>query len=784
VDGRPFFGDDPSATLKNLPSEVVDKIQVFDQLSEQSQFTGVDDGNTLKTMNIVTKQNMRNSRFGNVYAGYGTNERYKTGGQVNVFKGTNRLSIIAQSNNINEQNFSPEDLVGAMSSGRRGRSGGGRSGGPGGDMGNFLVNQSNGVSKTHALGLNYSGKIGSKIELTASYFFNNSNNSSIQTTTRNYIANSGVGNVYNETSTSQKNNTNHRFNLKLEYSIDTMNMLIWRPRLTLQDNTSEAVVTGLTTKDTLTKNNSLNITTADLQGLNFSNDLTYSHKFRKKGRNFSINLTNGINTNTGPSSLVSSSRFFGANPTTDTTNQQSTRDKNTQSYTSFVSFTESITPKASLMLGYYISHQNNDSEKLTYNQLAQATNQIYPLDTAYTNTFTSGYLTQRAGLTYIYRFSNATFNAGFDWEKSDLDKQQEFPITVELQKTFYSLLPSFQYNYKPERGTNIRITYRTRTKSPSIDQLQNVVNNTNALQLSIGNPNLLQDYTHQLSARYSTSMKDRKRMFFIMMDASFTNNYVANATYSATSDTVINGILVQDGATLTQPVNLSGYSNIRAFTTLGLPLDSLKLNLNFNFGVNYTRTPGQINDQINYSSSPSLVAGVVISSNISEYIDFTLSSQTSLSFVSNTLQKTLDGQYLNQNTRFSFFWNFYKGFFIQNNISHQYYTGLSDGYNQNFFLWNTAAGIKFLKNNQGEVKLSVADVLDQNKAIQRTVTSTYIEDTESNLLHRYALLTFTYKIKHYRASGTPENERERPPRFGRPDGPPPPMGGEGTGMPF
>ncbi len=785
VDGRPFFGDDPSATLKNLPSEVVDRIQIFDQLSEQSQFTGVDDGNTIKTMNIVTRPNMKNSRFGNTYAGYGTDSRYKAGGQVNIFRNNQRFSILAQTNNINEQNFSPEDLVGAMSGGggrgSRGGGGGGRQGGPGGDMGNFLVNQSNGVSTTNAFGLNYSGKLGEKLEISGSYFFNDSKNTSIQEITRTYILPGNTGQFYNESNTSIKNNTNHRINLKIDYKIDSLNSIQYRPRISLQSNTGSGSLSGETVNKGILKSQTLNNTESDLKGSNINNELLFRHRFLKPGRTFSITLNGGLNNNNGTSALISSSEFFGAAPKSDTTNQQGTRDKTTTSMSGFVSYTEPVSKAGSIMLGYSIAYQDNKSDKLTYNQI-QPVNGVFPLDTAYSNTFKSGYTSQRAGLTYIYRIETSNLSFGLDWERSDLNKNQEFPWILHLEKSFNSLLPNVQYSYKPVKGKNFRFFYRTRTKSPSIDQLQNVINNTNPLQLSSGNPDLQQDYTHQLMARYSSSAIDRNRMFFVMADGQFTNNYIATSTFNTQNDTIIGGINLPAGAMLTLPVNLDGYVNLRTYTTVGIPLDSLKMNINLSVGASYTRTPGVVNSQTNYSNAPAINIGLVISSNISPSIDFTLSSQSALSFVSNTLQTSLNNNYFNQNSRLNFFWNFYKGFFVQNNLSHQYYTGLSDGYNQNFMLWNAAVGVKFLTNNRAEIRLSVNDILDQNKAVQRTVTSSYIEDSDSNLLHRYAMLTFTYKIKHFRSDGA-EGSGERPPHD-RHDGPPPMMGGERPGGPF
>jgi hypothetical protein len=155
IDGKDFFGDDASAALRNLPADIVDKIQVFDRLSDQAQFTGVDDGNSQKSLNIVTKSGLKNGQFGRFYAGGGTDKRYQAGGNVSFFKGDRRLSFVGLANNINQQNFGSQDLLGVTSTGGgRGGQGGGRPGGGGGGQGNFQIGQQNGISRTNSIGVN------------------------------------------------------------------------------------------------------------------------------------------------------------------------------------------------------------------------------------------------------------------------------------------------------------------------------------------------------------------------------------------------------------------------------------------------------------------------------------------------------------------------------------------------------------------------------------------------------------------------------------------------------
>ncbi len=228
IDGREFFGDDATAAMRNLPAEIIDKIQVFDRLSDQAQFTGVDDGNAQREINIVTKASMRNGQFGRLYAGYGSDSRYSAGGNITFFNGTRRISIVGQTNNINQQNFASQDLLGATSNPRQGGAGnrgsGGQRGGGGnfrggGGSNNFLVGQQNGISETNAIGINFSDLWGKKVEVTGSYFFNNNDNTNNQLVNRQLFITSDSSNFYDEQSLDNNNNFNHRFNMRMEYKI-------------------------------------------------------------------------------------------------------------------------------------------------------------------------------------------------------------------------------------------------------------------------------------------------------------------------------------------------------------------------------------------------------------------------------------------------------------------------------------------------------------------------------------------------------------------------------------
>jgi len=333
VDGKKFFGDDANAVLKNLPAEVIDKVQVFDKKSDQSLFTGFDDGNAQKTINIVTKQQFRNGTFGKVYGGYGYEDKYKAGGVFNYFKDKRRLTIIAQSNNINEQNFSSEDLAGVMSSsggggGRGGFGSGGRGGGQGGPPqnsgDNFLVNNLNGINTTSSFGVNYVDKWGKKTEINASYFFNWTNNNSLSNLHQQYIVGSNNGLIYSENNASKSDNFNNRINFKIESKIDSLNSIIFQPKFSFQNNSNEKNLFGENTRSDAKLSDIQNNSNSTIFSYNISLPVLYRHAFAKRGRTFSINVTPTLTKTKGNNTLYTLNNYYNTFFMADTLDQEST----------------------------------------------------------------------------------------------------------------------------------------------------------------------------------------------------------------------------------------------------------------------------------------------------------------------------------------------------------------------------------------------------------------------------------------------------------------------------
>ncbi len=752
VDGKQFFGDDPSVTLKNLPAEVVDKIQVFDKLSDQAAWTGFDDGSGQKTINIVTRNAKNSGQFGKFSAGYGSDDRYMLGANVNFFKGQRRITLLGMSNNVNQQNFSADDVIGSGSGGGPQGMPGGRGGGPG-----FQVGPQSGIFSTNAIGFNYTDVWGPKLTLSASYFWNQGTNNTNKFTNRQYILKGNASQYYDELSNSTTNNSNHRLNMRIEYAIDSSNSIILSPRLSLQDNRTNSILNDTTsTAAEFIPSNLLNLSNNNnngtATGYNLNNDLLYRHKFAKKGRTFSVNFGTGVTNRNKDNYMNTESMYFKSafqvNDITIKINQFGKTLSDGLTLSSNLVYTEPVGKNSQLQLNYNVSWSKNNNDKKTYDYVSDQ-NSYSQMNDTLSNIYNNHYITHRIGTGYLYQTEKANINAGITYQYASLAGKTTFPFLDSTKKAFNNVLPNLMFNYKFTKLTNLRVTYRASTNAPSTGQLQSVVENSNPLLLSTGNPSLKQEIRHFAMSRFSHSNKDKTANFFGMLFFQKIQNYIGNETFIAHSDTIINNQLVKRGAQLTIPENLNGAWNTRALVTIGFPVKPIKCNINFNTGVSFNRLPSRINGNLNESNTYGFNLGSVLSSNISQKLDFTFTYNLNYNLVDNTLQPQMNNNYFFQIGSAQFNWEFWKGFFVQNSVTYQNYNGISSKISTQYTLWNLNFGKKLFKNKAGEIKLSCYDILNQNTSLNRTVTDTYIEDSNTEVLKQYFMLSFTYNLRNF-----------------------------------
>lgn len=767
VDGKEFFGNDVSSALKNLPAEIVSKVEVFNKLSDQAQFTGIDDGEGYKAINIVTDPKKRNGVFGKLYAGYGFDDKYIAGGNVNMFRGDHRLSLIGLFNNVNQQNFSTEDILGVTggSSGRGGMQsrGGGRMR-RGGSARNFMVRPQSGISTVASVGLNYSGTWWKKVDVQGSYFFNTTKNENEKTTQRQYYSQTDTVRWYNGSESSSSRNFNHRFNAKIEYKINENQELMIRPSLSFQsystNSSSDSRMDNYVGTESALLNLLKELKDSKSSGYNISNTLLYRTKLGKPGRTLTLDFSFRLNRNQRDNNSDSELDTLVYAPNSllpiDTVTSP------TRLYTDYLSsgyrlngsviYTEPLTEKSQLSFQYRISYNYSDADKRVYPYDFQ-TEMFKPvIDPVLSNVYNSGYLTHRVGPGYRLGDKKNMLAVNVYYQRATLTGDQEYPFVSKLSAGFDNAVYFAMWNHTFNPTNTLRVFLRSYTDNPSVTNLQNVVDNTNPQFVTGGNPNLKPTYTHNLFMNYNKSSVTKGRTFMLMLGASLENNFIGDSTaFYGREGGVVNGVKIDPYGQFTKPVNLDGSWNVRGAVSYGFPVKWIKSNLNLNASMTYNESPSIMDGVKNISSGYYYNYGAVLGSNISEKIDFTFGYNGGYNIARNSIQRqgNKDNRYLTHSARGRIKWVAWLGFTLSGDANYMRYKGITDQFNEEYLICNVYLGKKLFRNQRGEINVGVNDLLNQNKSFARNIQETYIENVTNKVLGRYWGFQFTYNLRNF-----------------------------------
>ncbi len=751
LDGRDMFGGDPTASLRNLPAEMVSQVETFEGISDQARFSGFDDGDRERTINLVSRSNFRNTAFGRAYGGYGDHDTYQAGVSANAIRGVRRFNIVAHSNNVNQQNFAFEDIMGlsGMGGGRTMRRGGGRGGAPmmfrggGGGFGDYFVPEQNGVTTTHAVGINYSDRWARNVEFSGSYFFNYGDSDLRQQLAQQYVVDALAEQRYNEFTTGETRNLNHRASGRLSVSLGPTTALQVRPRLTTQGYRSTEALFSTTRNDADTLSIATTAETARQMALSFSNEVLLSHRFDAADRTVSFGLTTTYSDRDRTSEQQTANQTFQPNPFTRYVLQSGEGGSNGWGYTARGTLSQSWGKAHAALAQYSYGWQETDSEQ-EYLDLLTGTPVI---DSTLSTRLQSGLQTHRIGTGYRFRSEKINLTALFDYEIARQSRDQSFPVVSDRSETFHSLLPSLNLRYNWERGRNVSLNLRARSDTPSIEQLDDAVDNSNPLRLSRGNPALDAATNLSGSLRYLSTNFEQGRTFVVGLSGEYGLDYIGSRILLATQPTeVAPGIVLTPGGQFTEPVNLDGRYSVRLFGTFGQPIRAIKSNASFNVFTSYTRTPSLLNGLTQTTENLYVGPGLNLTSNISEKVDFTVGTNSAMTFARST-SGAADQQYLTQSTRASLNMELPRGIVFRTDAVHQTYAGLEDQSRSPFLIWNATVGKKLLAREAAEIRLTVTDLLNQNESFRRSVTDAYVQDVEANTLQRYVQLIFAYTLR-------------------------------------
>ena len=755
VDGKEFFSDDPKVASKNLPAKMIDKLQVLDKKSDMAQMTGFDDGEEETVINLTVKPGMKQGWFGNAYGGYGSKDRYEGNAMVNRFVNNDQITFMGGANNTNNMGFS--DLASTMFSGMGG--GGGRRGGFG---------AGSGITSSGNAGLNFSKEFKpDKLTLGGNTRYSHSDNDARSKSDRQNILPGDSSSYDNSEAMSRTKSDNFGVDFRLEWKPDTMTQLIFRPSFSLShsmnDNFSDATTLD-NERDTVNTNKSSNY--SESNGYNLNASIDFSRKLNNKGRVFSATLSGGNSDSYSDGMNRSDIVYFNQTDALKNSiiDQRSRYYNKGFNYRAYVSWVEPIGHNNFIQATYSISQRKQEALKNVYNQDADGIYNV--LDSAYSQSYRNNFISQRASLSFKSQREKFNYTIGLNLDPSYSSSGNFVGDTTlsKITRKVVNLSPMAQFNYMFDKRTNLRIMYNGRTSQPSMTQLQPVADISDPTNITIGNPDLNPRYTNNVFIRFQQFTPEKQRAFMIMANGS----YIINDIVSYTSYNQETGVKT----TTYKNVNGNYSGNVRMM--LNTPLKNKKFSINSMTMASFANSNGYINEEKNTNRNLILSERGGIDFR-SSYLDLGVNGNIRYNATSNSLQKEN-----NQNT-----FNYGAGgyttiylplnFKIESDVNWSTNSGYGDGFKQNEVLWNASASKSFLKNNQGTLRFKIYDILQQRSNISRSVTASYIQDSEYNTLGSYFMVHFIYRFSIFKG-GASASDVKTPGRSGRgrgPMGPPP-----------
>jgi len=744
VDGKEFFGNDPKMATKNITADMVDQIQVFDDMSEQSKFTKIDDGSRSKTINIKLKKDRNKGDFGKVTAGAGSSGRYEGNLSFNHFRGNQRFSLVGSANNANKQNFSFNDIVSSQGGmGQFSRGGLDLGALKGALTGSGGGGNNNGINTSRSIGLNYNDEWGKKIDFRGSYFISQSDNLLKQSSFRQtYFPNDSTSDASTESESANRNRS-HRINVRWEYAIDSMNSVLYTGNVNFQQSNGMYNDTSFTFSNGV--NDYLAVTSKTRNknkrdGMNYSGELLYRKKFKRIGRTLTVGWRNGYNESESGNSNIAPNTFYrpdGSILFSRSQDQRGDQDTKANNNSVSTSYTEPLGKNKILELNYQYSHNRNISDRETYDY-NNISGKYDALNLLQTNYFENTNTSNRVGFNYRFQQKKYNYQLGFGVQLTELGSRSIRAATSKdtmLTQRFTNFFPTASFTYSVNKTKNFRFNYRGRTNAPSINQLQDVPDVSNPLQVRTGNPALKQEFINNFSLNYST---------FNMMSFRF---FTSNFNVGTTGNKIVNSIdSLNQAVTITKPVNLDGVFNVNGFSSIGFPIKKLKgSNVNLTSIVNYNRDVSLVYKQKNITHRWLLTQSLGFNYNKNKF-DMGLTAGLTYNNARYTLQENLNTEYFTQTYSADFSYTFKKNIMVSTDFDLLVNSGRADGFNQTIPMWNAGLSKQFLKNKAAEVKFTVYDILNQNKAITRNIGENYFEDNRTNVIRRFFLLSLTYNI--------------------------------------
>ena len=783
VNGKEFFGDDTSMSTKNLPSDIVDKVQVIDRKSDFSRLTGVDDGEEETVINLTVKKSMENGWLGTVGAGYGTDGRYEGSFNVSSFSTSgNQISFVGGANNINDLGFSD--------SGR----------------GRFMnFGPSGGINTSQRFGINFNLGKSEKFRIGGNVFYTHSDREAESFTDKQYLFADSTSNQ-REHSISRDKGHNLRADLRMEWKIDDYNTIDFRPRFSFNSRNSSMFDTDTLfagnadhSKVNLNENSRFNRGTS----YNASGDLIYTHKFKSRpGRAFSAQVKYEFSDTKQKTTSWNDINYY-LQDEESLLYRFSDNHQWNNTIMGRLTWTEPIgdvTRGNFLQFSYNLQYRFNDADKYTFNlptpddpenfkvsDLDVAPDGIEP-DATLSNRFRNRFMNQELRIVYKKVSKDYNLEAGVVAAPS-MSKSTDLIMSERNVPAHWvwNLAPYLNLRYKFSKTRSLRVNYRANTSSPSLTQLQPVMDVSDPMNIVIGNPDLKPTFTQSVGVHYNNYNQDLQQSMVAMLRGSYSTNVVVSRTVTDS----------ETGIRRTEYANANGNMNVMGMFMINQPFTNKKWRYSARMMAAYNNMAGYINGDFNRSGNLRLAPNVGVTFSC-DVFQMSVNPTYSFNMATNSLPQQRN-QYTHTygfTTDASLYLPF--GLNISTDLAFDKSTGYSRGFNTSSWLWNAQVSYSVLKDKSLTFSVRAYDILGEKKNISRSVSANMITDSRYNDLTRYVMFGISWKFNTVRKAvkDSPDSE------FGDMPGPPPgehqpgerpggdgprgnrPPGGFGGGRPF
>lgn len=745
VDGKEFFGNDPTIATRNLPADMVSKIQVLDKASDQAAFTGVDDGHNTKTINIITKKDRKKGYFGNVSAGGGTSDRYDAGMNVNSFSGNQQLSLLLKSNNVNKSGFSASELL--------------RMAGNNPEIFDQLpsyalsevlkmkgvqaitsdpeevaqLTNPTGLNNTLYGGVNYNNDFAHDVALRSSYFFNRFNSQNNYDYQR-YYQLPDTAYHYRQQGNEKEVNNNHRVNGSIYLPLNKNSSIKISPGVyTLQSSqTSERTYTSFNNDLTQLLNEGIQYNHTTQHSLQSTADILFQHKFLKERNTLSVTISPTWLKGDEQSQNIAYSHIYNIKaPSADTIHQQLNKQNQGFLLNNNIVYTLPLSTNYTLQLGenFYYNNTRHQQTALNYDQQQQA----YTLpDARYDDDLTATVYKSSPAVTLSAKYKRFNYTAEMAlqtaWQQGQSATKQ-----YRINNTYHTLLPRIYAKYQFSRARKISLDYRTDALLPTVSQLQPVTDISDPLYIRKGNTGLQPAIRRSLQASYLVTNAGTGSYTNIQLNESTVQHQFTD--YHITDSST--------GKQLIYPVNTNGYANTNISFQHFFKTDEEGSGITYGVQLTYNAYPSWFNGILRKNRQYSLSPDVNFNYYPNNYLNITAHINTA--YNNNPL---LQQRYWLFNYDLSAIatlpWN------MQAESEWIGYTtsGLSKNYNTTSILWNATLSKSIGK--KYTLKAMATDLLRQNKNIRRFMRDGYTEDQRNDLLGQYYMVSLVYQLRNFK----------------------------------